>query len=482
MSTLVGQGITDIDTLALAVRDRESRRLIVEAITAYRGGALRSAIMSTWIAVSFDIISKARELAAQGEAAPKAFGNDLDSAIANRDIKKQQAIESNLLDVANDKLQLFAPHEYEALKRLQRDRNLCAHPAFIVEDELYQPSMELVRSHIVHSLQHLLIHAPLQGKSAIDRFYVDVKSLSFPTNPNDIGAYIRVKYLDRAKDVLVTNLIKAVISTPFGDERAHFAGRSHLLAMTLREIAKAKTSIYDATVPSYVARKFDTVEDDVLLSICTFLEIDPRIWEWLSEPVRLRVKQLLETADVETLKAHAAFNGFVIPELSEILLKRFDGFDRTTQINIISEHPKHELVRPGIEIYSQARAYRIAEAWGQSIIFSLIPLLAADDIRSLLNAVQNNEQIWFAAGTRNILETVFDSTQHLLPETHTYWQAFVNARIAHNLLPETRGYWQAFVNAGTAHNNDNTKDHHLYPGLQKQLKKWIEENKKEQKE
>ena len=75
MSTLVGQGITDIDTLALAVRDRESRRLIAEAITAYRGGALRSAIMSTWIAVSFDIISKARELAAQGEAVPKAFCN-----------------------------------------------------------------------------------------------------------------------------------------------------------------------------------------------------------------------------------------------------------------------------------------------------------------------------------------------------------------------------------------------------------------------
>lgn len=432
MSTLVGQGITDIDTLALAVRDRESRRLIAEAITAYRGGALRSAIMSTWIAVSFDIISKARELAAQGEAAPKAFVYNLDLAIAKHDIKKLQAIESDLLNVANDQLQLFAPHEYEALKRLQRDRNLCAHPAFIVEDELYQPSLELVRSHIVHALQHLLIHAPLQGKSAIARFDVDVTSLSFPTNPNDIGAYIRARYLDRAKDVLVTNLIKAVISAPFGDERARFADRSRLLAMTLREISKAKTSIYDATVPGYVARKFDTVEDDVLLTICTFLENDQRIWEWLSESVRLRVKQLLETADVEALKAHAAFDGFVIPELSEILLKRFEGFDSSTQISIISEHPKRELVRPGIEIYRQARGYRIAEARGQSIILSLTSFLAANDIKSLLDAVKDNEQIWCACGTPNILDTVFDSTRHLLPETRPYWKAFVDAMIARN--------------------------------------------------
>lgn len=322
--------------------------------------------------------------------------------------------------------------------------------------------MELVRSHIVHALQHLLIHAPLQGKSAIVRFVVDVTSLSFPTNPNDIGTYIRARYLDRAKDVLVTNLIKVVISAPFGDERAHFSGRSHLLAMTLGEIARAKTSIYDATVPIYVARKFDTVEDDVLLSICTFLENDQRIWEWLSEPVRLRVKRLLETADVETLKAHAAFDGFVIHELSEILLERFDDFDSSTQISIISEHPKRELVTPGIKIYSQARGYREADALGKSIILSFIPLLATDDIRSLLDAVQGNNQIWDAAGTPNILETIFDSTRHLLPETREYWQAFVDARIKHN--------------------SGNTEGYYSYPGLQQRLAKWIEKNKKGQKE
>src|SRR5690554_3279165 len=203
---MVSQGLTDIDTLALAVRDRESRRLIVEAITAYRGGALRSSIMSTWIAVAYDIISKARELGSQGEAAPKAFIDELDAAIARHEVRKLQAIESDLLKTANEQLQLFTPHEYEALRRLQEDRNLCAHPAFVVEDELYQPTLELVRSHIVHALQHLLIHAPLQGKSAVARFEADVLSPSFPQLSEDIGIYLRSKYLDRAKDVLVTNL------------------------------------------------------------------------------------------------------------------------------------------------------------------------------------------------------------------------------------------------------------------------------------
>ena len=237
-------GHSDIDSRLLAVRDRESRRLIGEAITAYRGGALRSAIMSTWIAVAYDIIAKARELAVQGEAAPLAFATDLDAAIAAKDKRKLQTIESELLDKANSDLQLLAPHEYSALARLRDDRHLCAHPAFVVEDELFQPSPELVRAHIVHALQ---------GKSAIARFDADLLGPACPATPEDIGAFLRARYLDRAKDMLVVNLIKAIIAAPFGAERQKYAAKVRTLAVVLREIAKSKTAIYDGMMPAFVA-------------------------------------------------------------------------------------------------------------------------------------------------------------------------------------------------------------------------------------
>ena len=329
MSMVGSLGISDIDVLALSVRDLESRRLIGEAITAYRGGALRSALMSTWIAVAYDIVAKARGLAAQGEAAPKAFVKELDTAIEAQDKRKFLTIESELLSRANSDLQLLAPHEYAALTRLQDDRHLCAHPAFIVEDKLYQPSPELVRTHIVHALQHLLVYAPLQGKSAIARFEANLMSPSFPTTAEQIGAFVREKYLDRAKDVLVINLIKAIVSAPFGADRAKFASRTRTLALILREIMKAKTAIYDSEMPTYVAAKFENVPDDLLLSICPFLENDPRIWGWLKEPDRTRVQQLLTAADVETLKTHAAFDAFAIAPLSAILLDRFNASMRT---------------------------------------------------------------------------------------------------------------------------------------------------------
>ena len=262
---MVNHSLTDIDSLCLAVRDIESRRLISEAITAYRGGAFRSAILSTWIAVAYDIIAKARELAAQGEAAPQAFVVELDAAIASNDIPKRQNIERQLLDTANKKLQLLAPHEHEAFKRLFADRHLCAHPAFITDDEIFQPTPELVRTHLIHALHYLLIHAPLQGKSAVARFEADILSASYPASGPAIGQYLRGRYLDRGKDALIVNLIKGILTAPFGAERAKFVGKERLLATSLREIAAAKTTIYDQTVPPFVANRFDAVPDEVLL-------------------------------------------------------------------------------------------------------------------------------------------------------------------------------------------------------------------------
>lgn len=175
-------GVTDIDVLALSVRDRESRRLIVEAITAYRGGALRSAIMSIWISVVHDVFSKARELSGQGDPAAAAFVTTLDAAIEHKSVSQMQAIERDLLHTARENLQLVTQHEFDVLKRIQDDRNLCAHPAFVTEDELFQPAPDLVRSHIVHALQCLLVHAPLQGKSALNRIRVDIlRSLAIIT-------------------------------------------------------------------------------------------------------------------------------------------------------------------------------------------------------------------------------------------------------------------------------------------------------------
>jgi hypothetical protein len=442
-------GLSDIDSLALVVRDPESKRLIGEAIAAYRGGAFRSAIVSTWIAVSYDIIAKAKELAVHGDAAGIEFVRDIEKAIQNNDVRKMQTIESAVLTTANEKLQLFAPHEFEDLNRLQKDRHLCAHPAFATEDALFQPTPELVRAHITHALKHLLINAPLQGKSAIERFHSDLLSPSFPVDSDSIGTFVRAKYLDRAKDVMVVNLIKSLLSAPFGNESGKYIGRRHQVARTLREISKAKPRIYDETAKSHVARKFEAIPDAALLSISTFIGCDTRIWEWLSEPTRIRFKKLLQDADPDTLKAHSAFDAFVIQELADILLARFDSFEQDVQIAIISQNPRRQFIKPAIRIYGNSGAWRTAEQRGQALMIPLAPLMNADDVKEMLEVVKGNSQIYYAAGTPDILEQVFESSRPA--------------------IDEAKPHWQSFVDEMTKKNGGDATAYYSYPGLRAKL-------------
>lgn len=445
----MAQGLTDIDSLFLAVRDAQSKALIADAITAYRGGALRSAIVATWIAVDYDIIAKARELAVSGDAASGVFITELDNAIESRDVKKLQKLEGSVLRTAGKDLQLLTHNEYEDLDRLQRDRHLCAHPAFTDQSTLFQPMPELVRAHIVHALRDLLVNAPLQGKAAIKRFHADLLSPSFPTDADEIGRFIRTKYLDRAKEAMVVNLIKSLLTAPFGNESDHYIGRRRQIARTLHQIAKTKTAIYDATAKEHVASKFESIGDELLLSISAFIECDARIWDWLPESTRIRFCRLLLHADADALKTHSAFDVFDVPELAAILVARFDSFDREVQVGIISQNPRREFIDTAIRIYGDSSGWRTAEQRGQALMVPLAPLMSADDVKAMLDAVKHNSQIYEAAGTPDVLEQVF--------------------ALSASTLGQTKSYWRDFVDEMTTNNQGRADAHYSYPTIRAKL-------------
>jgi len=442
-------GVTDIDVLALSVRDRESRRLILEAITAYRGGALRSAIMSIWISVVHDVFSKARELSGQGDPAAAAFVGSLDAAIEHKSVTQMQAIERNLLHTARENLQLVTQHEFDVLKRIQDDRNLCAHPAFVTEDELFQPAPDLVRSHIVHALQCVLVHAPLQGKSALNRIRVDILSPSYPVTRESIGTYVAAKYLNRAKDALVTNLVKVLLKALFLPDGQDFFPKRRQLAWTLSEVATSKTAIYEEVARPMVATYFEGIADEDLLHLCVYLGAEPRIWTWLSEPVRMRVTRLLENADVATLKRFMAFDAFAVLDLADFLLAKFTGLDQDGQIELISDTPRREFASKAIEIYASAGNYRSAEQYGQSLIVPLASFFTADNVQNTLAAVLGNSQISYASGSPDVLMEVFRLTQ--------------------SMIEQTRPHWQRFVDEMTAQHGGKIDAHYSYPAIRAKL-------------
>jgi hypothetical protein len=126
--------IFDLDEHILRCRPGPSKSYAEEALAAYRAGAYRSSIVTTWIAVVFNIIEKMREAALFENAEIKQKLIQFEQwqeqvANGNKSVLKQALeFERDILDYAHKKLEFIDAHQLLDLNRLQEDRNRCEHP------------------------------------------------------------------------------------------------------------------------------------------------------------------------------------------------------------------------------------------------------------------------------------------------------------------------------------------------------------------
>lgn len=154
-------GFIDLDILLSKIRNVQSRVYFLDAVKAYKAGAYRASMTSAWVALVYDLIAKYRELSAMGDAAATAYITSWDAATAADDLRNLLQLEGTILEDATANTQVINRIARIHLERLREDRHHCAHPAFSAEAELFEPSPELVRLHLVNAVDLVLSQEPL---------------------------------------------------------------------------------------------------------------------------------------------------------------------------------------------------------------------------------------------------------------------------------------------------------------------------------
>lgn len=439
--------LSDLDELLSTVRERESRRLIEEAIAAYRGGALRPAIVATWIAVVADLFAKIRETASGGDKAAIQYIAELEDAVEKKLLPKLQEIERGLLDKASRDFSLFTPHEQTDLERLLDDRHMCAHPALVRKEVLFQPTPELVRTHIVHAIHHVLSKDPVQGKAALDQILKDLLSPSFPTEKERIKRFLKGKYLSNPKPALIRNLLEALFKIATGSE-PDFAGKEDRVALSFAAVGECQAALFDDYAPAIVRKVSARLEADRLMYLPRLASTDARIWQWIPEPQRIQVAQLTKGASDEKLKVFGVYEATGVSELSEIIESRFGALERQSKIAFLSGQPIPRYKKEIIELFATAPNYRTAESLMQSLILPYVPYFDVSDVTKVLKAVEENAQINSASGIPDLMGLFFDQTSSLFAQTKESWRNFVST-----------------VSSGKDRSN-----HYAFPGIREKLK------------
>jgi len=417
----------DLETLSHRIRDSFSKRYFIEAVRSYNAQAYRAATISLWISVVYDILSKIRELASNGDRAASDLIGRLNRAVQTHDRRTQQQIEQDVLETAQEGFALFSDVERGDLARLMEDRHRCAHPALDEDNALFEPSPELVRAHMRHVVDILLAHPPVQGKAALERIVAELGRESFPSNEGKAAEYLADKYLARCKPALARNLTIVLLKSLLRQENIRGSLGNQNFRLALNVVAGTHPVVYEQAVRQQLNSILDTMGDDQLPNVGHVIGADPRTWDWITTPNQLRIEERLR--QVRTLDEGAVVMGLlVIPELRESFQTAVGQLDAAAQFDLIRAVPHQCLELLAAHLYKvESASFRGAEGIANAVIEPLIPVLSAAGVSAILNSVLENDQILYAGGTPPLVERILDNTMHLLQTTATDWKQFAEA-------------------------------------------------------
>ncbi|APO69879.1 hypothetical protein IE4872_PB00005 (plasmid) [Rhizobium gallicum] len=395
-------GFIDLDILLTRIRNAQSKVYFLDAVKAYKAGALRASMTSAWVALVYDLIAKYRELSALGDAAATAFLHSWDNATVAGDIAKLLQLEASILEDATANTQVVNRIARTHLERLREDRHLCAHPAFSAEAELFEPSAELVRLHLVNAVDLVLSREPLQGKAIFDLYDVDVQSSGFPTAYERILDYVEQRYLARVRaqnirnfgTVLAKSLLKGV---PAQWEPLHRKIVPSLVALRERaaqtwpDVSHAIVALIDNLAPEHRPRAI------------VFLAAFPDFWPLLLEPTRTALQMTVENADPAALADYRILAGVTLPHFRAGLLAVIAALDDEHLAEAITAQPLADLWPRAVASYAASSSFRGSEANFRDLIAPFSGRLSSQQLDQLLDAVIETGQNWDAAETDTLL-------------------------------------------------------------------------------
>lgn len=414
--------LSDMDSLVLKARNQNSKGYILEAVNAYRVGSLRSAIVSTWISLTFDIISKIRELSASEDSEAIRIISKLDNAIKNNDNKAFLNIEADILEDAK-RLELISHHEFYTLKKLQSDRHLCAHPAYNLNDELFQPSPELVRTHIVHALIYVLTQKPIQGKKAIQNLLDDINGANFPTNYDEVNNFIKSKYLDRAKESFIENSIKVILKNIIKDSNIDEINIKFSLVLGCFMNNKRQDTM--KVIKNNINKYIDTHETNSLLNVLKLLPFDPDIWLILSHENKISINTALKNNFEKIIYNNHIYKNLNNLEIKNLILELIGELPKTKKRYLFQEVVCIEFTDLAVDAFCNSSTYVETKSNANSFLFDYAHFFKIIHIKKILEHVHSNSSIRNYLNLESILKRIFIKTNHLIEFVRPNWEALL---------------------------------------------------------
>lgn len=393
--------LADLDELVLKCRNKNAKSYIKEAVSCYKVGAFRSSIVSTWIAVSFDIIDKLKELSLAGDKEAEKQIDAFEKARRVGDIATSLKFERDILGVCRDKLELISPVEFIDLNRLQEDRNRCAHPSMTIDSEVFNPSAELARMHIRSAVDHLLQYPPAQGKYALKTLTSDVNSEYFPTNIQKAVVAFESSPLKKARDSLIRNFTVVLLKRLINDTKDFKEVRR--ISTALNAIGIIHREIYKSTLSeklSNIVRGLENEKIDRVIPIIAYVEDS---WSHFEVDIKQKIESYVESLPKDKLDDIDIF--LSISDLKNAAQKRVRKATRIELDESLFFVIPIQVSDRIIELYSASRNFDQANSFASTVI-RYANDYSKEQVQRVIKACGENDQIEYSIEIGSVINAL----------------------------------------------------------------------------
>ncbi len=270
--------------------------------------------------------------------------------------------------------------------------------------------------------------------------------------------------MNRAKDSLIRNLIDVLVKTLLQREDPDFIGKEILITYTLQAVQRIHPIIYQERMSEKLPYIVEGLKNNQMACIFRLLSADTRCWNWLKEENRIRIKELLGyiktkvsldntsnflliKKDNEILKKIIYYKIFDLLNLVDIqllLMEIFHEMDSFSKEIIIAEHPNPIFAEEAIKIYSEASSYNHSEILGNTVLIPIGSYFSSVQVKKLLDAIMNNNQIYNASGTPKVIKHFLDVTIVHLESSQKSWKALANFFTEEGHFDEDGRSWEMY--------------------------------------
>lgn len=386
--------LEDIDQLIFKCRSERARQHISDAYRAYRGGAYRSAIVSCWIAYVFDFIDKINELSNAGDAQALEVKNEFESI--QEQIRKGDPngyvrslkFEREILNRANRKFEFIDDQALTDLGRLRDDRNRCAHPSFQIDGNVYHPTSELARMHIVNVVNHSLSEPPRYGKSLIDRIKRECAATSFPLNVSDSKKYLSSIGFERPKAALTKGVVDMLSFGMFDADGALYMQRRPTFA--LGAVIEIDPAIGSERVKDNFKKIIPNLDEKTSCLIVPISRFVPPVREVIQDGDIVRALGSIELLDGDTSAEYYAYS-IEVNIFRDHVIPIVQKMDEDAFGNVLNYSADELLIDEAISRFLSSKSWISANRMYDKFFGNVIYELDADKLELIFSSARNGD-------------------------------------------------------------------------------------------